>query len=150
MSGLSLALPLLFAQARIEARPSLAQTVDVINETHVIWLHALVVAAIVVAVVASVVLRFARRRRNDNRHLFNELCSANQLSRGQSRALRELSKQLQIANPNRLFLESELWRVEPVQDTPVDSLPNQADQPATVTAQQELYRLREHLFAPVV
>lgn len=149
MSGFPLAPPLLFAQARIEAMPPMVPIVESANKSSSPWLIALAFATLAIAVVACAVLRFTQRHRNDNWQLFKELCHANQLSCTQSRALRKLSKRLQVANPSRLFLESELWDPPPAEALPVGSIPVQADTRATTKADQKLDRLREHLFVPV-
>lgn len=137
MLGFPLAPTLLFAQARIEAMPPVVPVVKYVNDSSRPWLTGLTLATIAIAVVACIAMRIAQRRRNHNWQLFRELCHANQLSRSQSRVLRKLSKRLQIANPSRLFLETELWG------------PVQADPRATSKSHQALHRLREQLFIPV-
>lgn len=137
MLGFPLAPPLLFAQARIEAMPPVVPVVKYVNDSSTPWLIALTVASIALAVVACLVLRLALPRRNHDWQLFQELCHANQLSRGQSRVLRRLCKRLQIANPSRLFLETELWSQA------------QTDPRANSKSQQELHKLRQQLFVPV-
>lgn len=143
---------LLIAQARIEAMPSSVPTVEVVEAASglpVAWMIPLCFATIAIAVVACIAVRSAKRRKNDNWHLFKELCRANQLSRSQCRALRKLSKQLQIANPSRLFLEVDLWNLESVDSTPVDSEPTQPNLRDMCKAYQELRTLSQRLFAPV-
>lgn len=137
MLGFPLAPPLLFAQARIEAMPPIVPVVNYANDSSSPWLTGLTLATIAIAAVACIVLRFAQRRRNHNWQLFKELCHANQLSRSESRVLRKLSKRLQVANPSRLFLETELWG------------PVEADPRAAGKSHQALHRLREQLFVPV-
>lgn len=148
MSDLSLIPLLLFAQARIEAMPSVVQTVEIAEGSSSVWILALAFAAIGIGVIASVVLKSSKRARNDNRHLFKELCHANQLSCGQCRALRKLSQRLRIANPSRLFLEVELWGMLPVGSKPVGSKPGQPNQPASAKTREEISMLREQLFTP--
>lgn len=143
---------LLFAQARIEAMPSSMPTVEVVEAAGglpVAWMILLTFTTIAIAIVACLALRSAKRRKNDNWHLFKELCRANQLSRSQCRALRRLSKQLQIANPSRLFLEIDLWNLKSADSTPIDSEPTSPNPHDTGKAYEELCTLSQRLFAPV-
>lgn len=141
MSDLLQIPPLLFAQARIEAMPLVVQTVEVVEAAPTMWTSLSALAGLAIAVVAGLVLRVALRRRNKYRQLFNELCRAHQLSSSQARALRKLSKQLQIANPNRLFLETELWGA----GNP-DAGSAHAHRRSSGKAHAELDKLRQQLF----
>ena len=112
MSGIPLAPLMLLAQARIEAMPPVVQTVDVteaVDSSPTFGLAAVALMALVIPFVAFVVVRLVMRRSNANWQMFREMCQAHELSRGQCRTLHRLSRQLRIANPNRLFLEAELW-----------------------------------------
>ncbi len=139
MPGLSLIPPLLLAQSRIEAMPMVVHSVavaEVADDSPSVGLTTVVLLTIAVALAAGAVVRYALHHSNANWQMFRELCRAHELSRGQCRALRRLSRQLRMANPNRLFLEADLWS-----QTHTDALPANAKQTAASAAQQELHKL---------
>jgi len=78
----------------------------------------------------------AARTTNDNRNLFAELCRLNHLSRRQRKLIGRLASQQKVSNPCHMFLDIELWTLDPERQTPL----------STPGIQSELHRLRSLLY----
>jgi len=104
------------------------------------WESVGVIAAVSLAMIALIYatityFRWRRRLRSNSPWcLFNELCSAHQLTRRQRHVIKRLAHQYKLAQPAMLFVEPKWWEPEQLGPTWARHLP-------------ELRRLRLRLFS---
>ena len=105
----------LLAQGRIQSLNQAFLSKDGKTTTALTMLAIAVLVTVTTALVYWVVKRRSEAVINQPRKLFAELCRAHRLSFGQRRLLANLARSLKLEDQCEIFVNSELWQLDPVQ-----------------------------------
>lgn len=104
----------LLAQGRIQSLNQAFLSKDGKTTTALTMLAIAVLVTVTTAIVYWVVKRRSEATINKPRKLFAELCRAHRLRLGQRRLLANLAKSLKLEDECEIFVNSELWQLDPV------------------------------------
>lgn len=109
--------PVLVAQSRIDALSNAFQNKEPADYTIAMIIFGSVLTTAVLGYLGLVIYRWqASKIVNCPKKMFKELCRAHTLSSGEKASLVKLATARKLKDPCRVFIDSQLWMLDPTRD----------------------------------